>query len=73
MLARLLSTGGADDFEIVRVAVDNWLKNAAAPIIPADNPMSPAKAALGKRLFQLGRITAANAAEDKIGQTGNKI
>ena len=31
-----LSTGGADDFEIVRVAVDDWLKNAAAPIIPAD-------------------------------------
>jgi rhodanese-related sulfurtransferase len=31
-----LSTGGEDDFEIVRVAVDNWLKNAAAPIVPAD-------------------------------------
>jgi rhodanese-related sulfurtransferase len=32
-----LSTGGADDFEIVRLAIDDWVKNAAAPIIPADN------------------------------------
>jgi len=32
-----LSTGGEDDFEIVRVAVDNWLKNAAAPIVSADS------------------------------------
>jgi rhodanese-related sulfurtransferase len=31
-----LSTGGEDTFEIVRVAVDNWLKNAEAPIISAD-------------------------------------
>ena len=31
-----LSTGGADDFEIVRQAVDSWIKNAEAPIIPAD-------------------------------------
>jgi rhodanese-related sulfurtransferase len=31
-----LSTGGEDDFEIVRLAVDNWLKNAKAPVIPAD-------------------------------------
>jgi rhodanese-related sulfurtransferase len=31
-----LSTGGEDDFEIVRLAADDWLKNAAAPIIPAD-------------------------------------
>jgi rhodanese-related sulfurtransferase len=31
-----LDTGGADDFEIVRIAVDNWLKNAEAPIISAD-------------------------------------
>jgi rhodanese-related sulfurtransferase len=31
-----LSTGGADDFEIVRLAAENWLTTAAAPIIPAD-------------------------------------
>jgi rhodanese-related sulfurtransferase len=31
-----VSTGGADDFEIVRLAADNWLKNAASPIISAD-------------------------------------
>jgi rhodanese-related sulfurtransferase len=31
-----LDTGGADDFEIVRIAADNWLKNAAAPVVPAD-------------------------------------
>lgn len=31
-----LSTGGEDDFEIVRLAADNWLKNAEAPVIPAD-------------------------------------
>jgi rhodanese-related sulfurtransferase len=31
-----LDTGGADDFEIVRIAVDNWLKNAEAPIVSAD-------------------------------------
>jgi rhodanese-related sulfurtransferase len=30
-----LSTGGADDFEIVRLAADNWVKNAQSPIIPA--------------------------------------
>ena len=30
-----VSTGGADDFEIVRMAADNWLKNAPSPIIPA--------------------------------------
>ena len=30
-----VSTGGADDFEIVRLAADNWLKNAPSPIIPA--------------------------------------
>jgi rhodanese-related sulfurtransferase len=30
-----LSTGGADDFEIVRLAVDDWVKNAPSPIIPA--------------------------------------
>lgn len=32
-----LDTGAADDFEIVRTAVDNWLKNAAAPIVSADS------------------------------------
>jgi len=31
-----LSTGGADDFEIVRLAADNYLKNAPSPIIKAD-------------------------------------
>jgi rhodanese-related sulfurtransferase len=31
-----LNTGGADDFEIVRIAVDNWLNTVEAPIIPAD-------------------------------------
>jgi rhodanese-related sulfurtransferase len=31
-----LDTGGTDDFEIVRIAADNWLKNAEAPIISAD-------------------------------------
>jgi rhodanese-related sulfurtransferase len=30
-----VSTGASDDFEIVRVAADNWLKNAQSPIIPA--------------------------------------
>jgi rhodanese-related sulfurtransferase len=30
-----VSTGASDDFEIVRVAADNWVKNAEAPIIPA--------------------------------------
>jgi len=31
-----LSTGGADDFEIVRLAADNYVKNAPSPIISAD-------------------------------------
>jgi rhodanese-related sulfurtransferase len=31
-----VSTGGADDFEIVRMAADNWLKNVQSPIISAD-------------------------------------
>jgi rhodanese-related sulfurtransferase len=31
-----VSTGGADDLEIVRLAADNWLKNAESPIIAAD-------------------------------------
>jgi rhodanese-related sulfurtransferase len=30
-----VGTGGADDFEIVRLAADNWLKNAPSPIVPA--------------------------------------
>jgi rhodanese-related sulfurtransferase len=32
----VLETGGADDFEIVRLAAENWLTTATAPIIPAD-------------------------------------
>lgn len=31
-----VSTGGASDFEIVRLAADNWVKNAQSPIIKAD-------------------------------------
>ncbi|MBC7223078.1 MAG: rhodanese-like domain-containing protein [Anaerolineae bacterium] len=31
-----LSTGGADDWEIIRLAADNWLKNAQAPVMSAD-------------------------------------
>jgi rhodanese-related sulfurtransferase len=31
-----LSTGGADDFEIVRLAADNYVKNHPSPIIAAD-------------------------------------
>jgi rhodanese-related sulfurtransferase len=31
-----LSTGETDDFEIVRAAVDDWLKSAEAPIVSAD-------------------------------------
>ena len=31
-----VSTGGGNDMEIVRLAADNWLKNAQSPIIPAD-------------------------------------
>jgi rhodanese-related sulfurtransferase len=31
-----MSTGGESDFEIVRLAADNWLKNAESPIISAD-------------------------------------
>ena len=31
-----LSTGGGDEFEVIRLAVDNWITTAAAPIIPAD-------------------------------------
>jgi rhodanese-related sulfurtransferase len=31
-----LSTGGADDFEIVRLAAETWLTTAEAPVIPAD-------------------------------------
>jgi rhodanese-related sulfurtransferase len=30
-----VSTGATGDFEIVRTAADNWLKNAQEPIIPA--------------------------------------
>jgi rhodanese-related sulfurtransferase len=30
-----VSTGASGDFEIVRQAADNWLKNAPSPIIPA--------------------------------------
>jgi rhodanese-related sulfurtransferase len=30
-----LSTGASGDFEIVRTAADNWVKNAPQPIIPA--------------------------------------
>jgi rhodanese-related sulfurtransferase len=30
-----VSTGAGDDFEIVRQAADNWLKNAPSPVIPA--------------------------------------
>jgi rhodanese-related sulfurtransferase len=30
-----VSTSASDDFEIVRVAADNWVKNAVKPIIPA--------------------------------------
>ncbi len=32
-----VSTGGADDFEIIRLAADNWLKNAKSPVITADS------------------------------------
>jgi rhodanese-related sulfurtransferase len=31
-----LGSGGADDFEIVRLAAEAWLQNAEAPIVPAD-------------------------------------
>jgi rhodanese-related sulfurtransferase len=31
-----VSTGGASDSETVRIAADNWLKNAQSPIITAD-------------------------------------
>jgi rhodanese-related sulfurtransferase len=32
-----VSTGGADDFEIVRLAADNWLKSVESPVITADS------------------------------------
>jgi rhodanese-related sulfurtransferase len=32
-----VSTGGAGDFEIIRLAADNWLKNAKAPVISAES------------------------------------
>jgi rhodanese-related sulfurtransferase len=31
-----VSTGGGNDFEVIRLAADNWLKNAQNPIISAD-------------------------------------
>jgi rhodanese-related sulfurtransferase len=31
-----VSTGASGDFEIIRQAADNWVKNAPSPIIPAD-------------------------------------
>ena len=32
-----VSTGAADDFEIVRLAADNWFKNAQSPIVSAES------------------------------------